>query len=92
MLIQAKKIIGIKVFSRSSHYLGRVVDFEIDIVGQNIVKYHTSGGLFDILKEPLIIDASQVVEIQKEKIIVEDTVVPKEVTEKKTTPDVEYAK
>jgi sporulation protein YlmC with PRC-barrel domain len=92
MLIKAKEIIGSKVISRSGHYLGKVVDLEIDTSDQNIVKYYAQGGFFDLLKGPLIINASQVIEIQPGKIIVEDAVVPERTTKKKTAPDVEYAK
>ncbi len=90
MLIKAKRIIGNKVVTQSGHYLGKVFDFEIDAIGQNIIKYYTRGGLLDFLKEPLVINANQVIEIQKEKIIVEDAVVSEKVAKKKTA--VEYAK
>jgi len=91
MLIKAKKIIGSKVFTQSGHYLGKIVDFEIDASGQNIVKYYASGGLFDLLKDPLIINASQVIEIKKDKIIVEDAIISEKVVKKKTAPGIEYA-
>ena len=92
MLIKAKKIIGSKVVSKSGCYLGKVTDFEIDASGQNIVKYYTTGGFFDLLKGRLIINASQVIEIKKDKIIVEDAAIPEKITKKKTSPGIEYAK
>lgn len=105
MLIKAKKIIGSKVVSKSGCYLGKVIDFEIDASGQNIVKYYTTGGFFDLprtifpeemvrglLKGRLIINASQVIEIKKDKIIVEDAAIPEKITKKKTSPGIEYAK
>lgn len=92
MFIKAKEIIGNKVVSQSGHYLGKVTDLEIDASGQNIVKYYAAGGFFDFLKESLIINASQVIEIQKKKIIVEDAVISEKVTKKKTAAGVEYAK
>jgi len=89
MLIKAKRIIGNKVITQGGHYLGKVFDFEVDTTGQNIIKYYTRGGLLDFLKEPLVINAQQVVEIQKGKIIVEDAVISEKVTKKKTA--IEYA-
>ena len=90
MFIKAKKIIGKKVISRSGYYLGKVIDFEIDVLSEKIIKYYTQGELLDFLREPLIINANQVIEIQKDKIIVEDAVVPRKIT-KETAPDIEYA-
>lgn len=92
MFIKAKKIIGNKVMSQSGYFLGRLIDFEVDASSQNIVKYYVSGGLFDFLKDYLIIDHSQVIEIKKDKIIVEDTVIPKKIAKKKISSDVEYVK
>jgi len=93
MFIDAKKIIGNKVFSQGGFYLGRVVDFKINISGQNIVKYYVSGDFFGLVKKILIIDASQVIKIEKDRIIVDDAVVPKKaVDEKKTASNIEYAR
>ncbi len=92
MLIKAKKIINNKVVTRSGQLLGKVVDFEIDTSGQNIVKYHTHQDLLGFLKEPLIIDANQVIEIKDNKLIVEDAVVSQKISEKKTRPDIEYVR
>ncbi|MFH0805594.1 MAG: PRC-barrel domain-containing protein [Patescibacteria group bacterium] len=80
MFIEAKKIIGNKVVTQSGQSLGRVVDFEIDTSNQSISKYY----VHSFLKESLIINVSQVIEIKKDKIIVEDTLI--------SAPDVEYAK
>ena len=80
MFIEAKKIIGNKVVTQSGQSLGRVVDFEIDTSNQSINKYY----VHSFLKESLIINVSQVIEIKKDKIIVEDTLI--------SAPDVEYAK
>ena len=79
MLIKAKKIINSKVTTKSGQDLGKVVDFEVDSSGQNIIKYYTQG----FLKEPLIISSNQVIEIKEKEIIVEDMVVP--------TSNIEYA-
>jgi len=80
MLIKAKKVIGSKVTTKSGQSLGKVVDFEVDTSSQSISKYH----VHSFLKESLIIDINQVIEIREDEIIVEDTLIP--------ASDVEYAK
>ena len=92
MLIKAKKIINNKVVTRSGQPLGRVVDYEVDTSGQRIVKYHTHQDLLGFLKEPLIIDAAQVVDIKDDELIVEDGLVSQKISKKKTTSDVEYVR
>lgn len=93
MFIDAKKIIGNKVFSQSGFYLGKVVNFRVNISGQNIVKYYVSGDFFNLIKKPLIIDASHVIEIKESKIIVEDAAISEKTTSgKKRVSEVEYAK
>ncbi len=82
MFIEAKNIINNKAVTQSGQILGRVVDFEIDTLSQSIVKYHIQGDLMSFLKKPLIINADQVIEIKKDKLIIKDAVVL----------DVEYAK
>ena len=82
MFIEAKNIINNKAVTQSGQILGRVIDFEIDTLSQSIVKYHIQGDLIGFLKKPLIINADQVIEIKKNKLIVEDAVVF----------DIEYAK
>ena len=82
MFIEAKNIINNKAVTQSGQLLGRVVDFEIDTLNQNIVKYHIQGDLIGFLKKPLIINADQVIEIKKDKLIIKDAVIF----------DVEYAK
>jgi sporulation protein YlmC with PRC-barrel domain len=89
MLIKSKKIIGHKVISQSGQYLGRVADLEIETIKQMIVKYHVQADPLGFLKEPLIVDASQVVEIREKEIIVKDAVVSDK--EPAAGIDIEYA-
>ncbi len=84
MFINGKKIIGSKVFTLSGYYLGRVIDFKLDTLSQNIAQYYVLRGFFNLFKKPLIIKSSQVIEIRRGKIIVEDTFV--------SAPGMEYAK
>ena len=84
MSIKAKEIINNKVINKSGYYLGRVVDFDIDVTTQVITKYYVQGNLLGFFEKPLIIDASQVINIKKDKIIVEDTNIQKKIIKKKT--------
>lgn len=92
MSIKAKEIINNKVINRSGCYLGRVIDFDINNLTQSIQKYYVQGNVLGFFKDQLIIDASQVVEIKKNKIIVEDAVVQDKIINKKTESAIEYAK
>ncbi|MFH1671360.1 MAG: PRC-barrel domain-containing protein [Candidatus Portnoybacteria bacterium] len=76
MFIRGKKIIGSKVLTKSGYYLGRVVDFKLDTNGQSITEYHVIKGFFILIRRSLIIKSSQVVEIRKREIIVDDALVP----------------
>jgi sporulation protein YlmC with PRC-barrel domain len=90
MIIRAKNIIGTKVITQAGQQLGKVVDFEINSLEQNITKYYVQGEFLRFLKEPLMIDASQVIEIKQDRIIVEDSVISEKETEKKVAMN--YAK
>jgi len=92
MFIKAREIINNKVINRSGCYLGRVIDFDVNTSTQSIQKYYVQGNVLGFFKEQLIIDVSQVIEIKKNKIIVEDTVIRKKITNKKTESTIEYAK
>ena len=91
LVFLAKNIINSKVVTQCGQLLGKVVDFEIETSNQSIIKYYVKDELISFLKEPLIINASQVIEIKDGKIIVEDAVVSEKATKKKTTPNIEYA-
>ncbi|MFH1564258.1 MAG: PRC-barrel domain-containing protein [bacterium] len=74
MLISYSQLINLPVETKSNEFMGKVVDLEIDIENYNIRKMHVKSsnlirGLFEGV---LIIDQSQIYEITKEKIIVED--------------------
>ena len=92
MSIKAKEIINNKVINRSGCYLGRVVDFDINVSTQAIVRYYVQGNLLGFFKNPLIIGSSQVIKIKKDRIIVEDAVIQKKIIKKKTESSIEYAK
>ncbi len=69
-----KEIINLSVETKNGHFLGRVVEFEIDALTGQIVNYYVKskniiGGLF---KNELVINQSQVISLTKEKMVVED--------------------
>jgi len=92
MSIKAKEIINNKVINRSGCYLGKIVDFDVDISTQAIVRYYVQGNLLGFFKKLLIINSSQVIEIRKDRIIVEDALIQKKIIKKKTRSSIEYAK
>lgn len=74
MLINYSQLINLPVETKSNEFLGKVVDLEIDIENYQIKKLHVKSsnlirGLFEGV---LIINQSQIYEITKEKIVVED--------------------
>ncbi len=84
MLINYSQLINLPVETKSGEFLGKVVDLEIDIESYQIKKLHVKSsnlirGLFEGV---LLIDQSQIYQITKEKIIVEDEA--KKVKNKKT--------
>lgn len=72
--MKAKAIINLPVETKSGQKLGRVVDFEIDPLTGKITDYYVKSvnvieGLF---QKELIINQSQVISIDKKKMMVED--------------------
>jgi len=92
MFIKAKEIINNKVINRSGYYLGRVVDFDVSVSEQVVIRYYVQGNLLGFFKKPLIINSNQVIEIKKDRIIVEDALIQKKIIKKKTESSIEYAK
>jgi len=79
MRLTAKKLINLPVETKSGQALGKVQDFEVDIDSGIILKFFVKqGNLIDELlkKEQLIIARQQVIEITKDKMVVEDGLVP----------------
>lgn len=91
MLAKAKNIIGAKTKTKSGQYLGRVADFEINIISQQITKYYIQSDILGFLKDYLIINASQVISFKNKQLIVEDAALPEKQT-KQTAADIEYVK
>lgn len=75
MRILAQKIFNLPVETQKGRYLGRVAGFTIDTNTQSIISYEIkSSFLVGFLKERLIINSSQVISIEKDKMIVEENI------------------
>jgi len=74
--LQDKEIKNLPVYGKSSSQIGRVVGFDIDAESQSIINYYVKPLLVikGIFKGNLIISREQVIEISKEKMIVDDSV------------------
>jgi sporulation protein YlmC with PRC-barrel domain len=68
-------ILNMPVYTRMGQYLGRVVDAVIDTDEQRIVQIAVrQKGLTGLVKNNLLIHREQMVSIQEDKIVVEDSV------------------
>ncbi|MDD4607177.1 MAG: PRC-barrel domain-containing protein [Patescibacteria group bacterium] len=75
--MKATRIINLPVFTQSDQFLGHVLDLEIDILSGKIEQLYVGDQklLDKILRAEkyLLIHASQIVSISKDKVIVEDS-------------------
>jgi len=75
MTLENQDLINLPVYTKSGQNLGRVDHFEIDQSSHTILRYYIKSGLLKGLwQEQLIVHRSQVISINKEKMIVEDNV------------------
>ena len=75
MLISNENLHDLPVYTKSDQHLGQVHGFEIDTDTQNILQYHvrSSNIIKNIIQQQeLIVHRSQVIEITKEKMVVDD--------------------
>ncbi|MEK7652916.1 MAG: PRC-barrel domain-containing protein [Patescibacteria group bacterium] len=72
-----QKIIGLVVKTKTGQFLGHVKDLEIQTESFQVAKFIISPSAITkkILGDDLIIDSSQVIEINEKEIVVEDTLV-----------------
>ncbi|MBU4421598.1 PRC-barrel domain-containing protein [Candidatus Parcubacteria bacterium] len=82
MILSLKKIIGLKVETKSGRHLGHLRDLDLDTETFEIVKIYVrpSGIVKGLVAGDLIISKSNVISISEEKIIVDD-LAEKELTE-----------
>jgi len=75
MQMSSVDLINLPVYTQSGQGLGRIVSFDLDVDSHLVVNYHVSTGLIKGLwHQRLLIHRSQVIAINKEKIVVEDNV------------------
>lgn len=76
MKIASSDLINLPVYTESGQNLGRIDSFEVDIDAHAITLYHIKTGLIKGLwHEQLTIHPSQVVSVNSEKMVVEDSTV-----------------
>ncbi|PIT87100.1 MAG: hypothetical protein COU31_04990 [Candidatus Magasanikbacteria bacterium CG10_big_fil_rev_8_21_14_0_10_40_10] len=74
MLLKAKKIIDLPVYTNSGVKLGKVADIDIEIDSQAVNSYEVRHGL--IGGQSLIIKPVQVISLSVKKMIVDDNLAP----------------
>lgn len=87
------QIIGNKVVTVAGNNLGRVNDFSIDTVSGILAKVYVEPNIFSlgVLAGSHIIDRKQIISIEKDKIIVEDTSLKATSKSKKAISEIEPA-
>lgn len=81
MIISHQKLIHMPVYTQSGVKLGHIYDLEIDVETHHIRKY-LIGPRF-IGKETYLVTPAQILDITKDKIIVEDTIIKESEVEPK---------
>jgi len=78
MAFLIKDLKHLPVYTKSGFFLGKIKEAEIDSETQQIIKYFVSSAnpLKNVLAEELIISSSQVISLNKEKMVVDDNVGP----------------
>ncbi|MFA5048045.1 MAG: PRC-barrel domain-containing protein [Patescibacteria group bacterium] len=78
MTLNLKQIIGLTTQNKSGELLGKIKDLEINSDSGQIEKYliKKSALIKGLLVEDLIIDSSQVVEMNENLLVVDDGTVP----------------
>ena len=82
-ILQDKEIKNLPVYGKNDNQIGRVVGFDIDVESQTIINYYVKPQqvIKGIFEGNLLISREQVIEINKEKMTVDDSI--EKVSEKK---------
>lgn len=89
MVISSNDIVNVPVFTVSGKHLGRVSSFDLESeAGAMVISrfYVRTGLIKGLWHEQLIIHYSQVVSLDREKMVVEDAVTKESATELKDVP------
>ena len=73
MIVNLATLLELPVYTQSGVKLGKIFDLELDIDNQMVLRYLVRPNFISMQR--FLIQAAQVQEITKEKIIVDDTVV-----------------
>ena len=73
MIVNLATLLELPVYTQSGVKLGKIFDLELDIENQMVLRYLVRPNFISMQR--FLIQAAQVQEITKEKIIVDDTVV-----------------
>ena len=84
MLINYRQMRKIKVETQNGQFLGRLADFELETDTGTVEKYYIKSknlisGLFE---DKLLINKSQIISFDEEKMVVEDNVIKEKAGEK----------
>ena len=73
-MLTPDQIVGLPVYTQSGIFLGKVIKVETLLDGRAVQKYiiQNANPLKNLISGQLVIDASQVISVTAEKIIVED--------------------
>lgn len=76
MVSHFNNLINLPVYTQSGLYLGRVVGFEIDKIDNQVSKYFVKSPnpITNLFRGKLQIDRSQVIKIDREKMVVDDNI------------------
>jgi sporulation protein YlmC with PRC-barrel domain len=75
--LSGKKIIGLSVATKSGFVLGKIIDFDVDIETQSILRYFVKNRsltqqILSEKEEKIIISRNQVLSIDEFKMVVDD--------------------
>lgn len=78
MRINSKQLMGLPVITKSGQDLGKVVSVDIDVDSGRLttIRVKTRGLVKGLLDTDLLVDWSQVVSIDAERVVVQDASVP----------------
>jgi len=76
MLINFHNLLHIPVYTQSGNKLGKVFDLNIDIESHYVRSYVIKSGM--LTQKVYLIKPDQIIEITKEKMVVEDAVIKEE--------------
>lgn len=75
MNLSNHQLINLPVFTQSSVPLGKIAGFEMEAETGKVITFFVKTGLIkDLLSQQLVVDFSQVISIDKNKMVVKDNV------------------